>query len=139
MAEDVFIGRDYYDESLTKHQSVLNNLEHGVQLGSNDNDQENQHENEDIYYQHSEKNNFARTRNRYYSDSQETSINSILQYATLSSPAQRTNDNTIEDEGLMMESSNISNPRIELLKNTNIQVFKNNISIDFIPNKEHLL
>ena len=101
---------------------MLNNLEHGIQLGSNDNDQENQHENEDIYYQHSEKDNFARTRNRYYSGSQETNINSMLQYATLSSPAQRTNDNTIEDEGLIMESSNISNPRIELLKNTNIQV-----------------
>merc|ERR1719384_2676250 len=48
----------------------------------------------------------------------------MLQYATLSSPAQRNNDNTIEDDGLIMQSSNISNPRIELLKNTNIQADK---------------
>ena len=59
---------------------------------------------------------------RYYSDSQETNINSMLQYSTLSCPAQRTNDDTIDDEGLLMESSNVSNPRIDLLKNTNVQV-----------------
>ena len=59
---------------------------------------------------------------RYYSDSQETNINSMLQYSTLSCPAQRTNDDTIEDEGLLIESSNVSNPRIDLLKNTNVQV-----------------
>jgi len=29
-------GRDYYDESLTKHQTILNNLEQGASL-SNDN------------------------------------------------------------------------------------------------------
>jgi len=117
-------GRDYYDESLTKHQSVLNNLEHGVQLRPNDTDNENQHGNQDIYLQHPEKNNFARTKNRYYSDSQETNINSMLQYSTLSCPAQRTNDDTIDDEGLLMESSNVSNPRIDLLKNTNVQADK---------------
>ena len=44
---------------------MLNNLEHGVQLRPNDTDNENQHGNQDIYLQHPEKNNFARTKNRF--------------------------------------------------------------------------
>ena len=32
----IYTGRDYYDQSLTMHESVLNNLERTAQLESND-------------------------------------------------------------------------------------------------------
>ena len=48
-------------------------------------------------------------------------MNSLLQLSTLSSPAQRTHNNLEEDE-MVQSSSSVTNPRVEMLKNTNIQV-----------------
>ena len=51
-------GRDYYDESLTRHQSVINNLETGAQLEPNghieNNDGIYDHHSTDKYLQHNQ-------------------------------------------------------------------------------------
>ena len=115
-------GRDYYDESLTMHKSVLNNLERGAQLESyNDQDHNNDNnepENQQLYHNHLEDSFYQKLRerssssgsyNRYtlktyqknlnihfffrYNDNprQIKKVNNLLQYSTLSCPAQRTN------------------------------------------------
>ena len=138
-------GRDYYDESLTRHQSVINNLETGAQLEPNDHIENNDgiydHHSTDKYLQHNQdKNNHLENQRLYpklslllyfwYSEifvrcydnaSQGKDVNSLLQLSTLSSPAQRTHNNLEEDE-MVQSSSSVTNPRVEMLKNTNIQV-----------------
>ena len=45
-------GRDYYDESLTMHKSVLNNLERGAQFESyNDHDHNNDNNEPETVYE----------------------------------------------------------------------------------------
>ena len=61
-------GRDYYDESLTMHKSVLNNLERGAQLESyNDHDHNNDNnepENQQLYHNHLEDSFYQKLRER---------------------------------------------------------------------------
>merc|ERR1719273_683974 len=87
------------------HKSVLNNLERGGQLESyNDHDHNNDNnepENQQLYYNHLEDSFYQKLRERSsssgsynrYNDNpiQIKKVNNLLQYSTLSCPAQRTN------------------------------------------------
>ena len=123
---------------------MINNLETGAQLEPNDHIENNDgiyDHPTDKYLQHNQdKNNHLENQRLYpklslllyfwYSEifvrcydnaSQGKDVNSLLQLSTLSSPAQRTHNNLEEDE-MVQSSSSVTNPRVEMLKNTNIQV-----------------
>lgn len=138
-------GRDYYDESLTMHESELNNLERRAQLESNDvqnhtsdiNEPEHEshyHNNleDSFYFNPRERSSSCASQSRYYDNQiKNKKVNNLLQYSTLSCPAQRTNY-TLEDEGDKIFHENYAddddelNPRTSSAMNSRIEMIKDN-------------
>ena len=106
-AHTICSGRDYYDESLSKQNTMWNNLEHRVQQRTDDQ--------EDWVYED----------NTYQSSFMNTSQSpQLFNYPTLSSPAQRRKHQT---ENQNSSTATFPQYRQYRTKNTNLKVKKNNI------------